>query len=283
MMNKNIDIELKIKSNFHTHTFLCKHALGDAEDYVKRAIDLNYHTIAITDHGPFPKFLQKIINSRRMSLDQYSEIYLDSIKMSKELHKKDQILILSGVEIEYMDELLPLYSRFLNDLDFLILGQHYIKVNEQYKSIYAKLTNEDLDIYANAVIKAIESGLFKIVAHPEIFMWSIDEWNDKCIEVSEKIIEAAVRNQVALELNANGIRNSLYQRKETYLKDGRINFPYPRVEFWELVKKYDDAIVVINDDAHAPNRLCDKYTKMLYEFADAIGLKYTDRIKGLND
>ena len=49
----------KIKANYHTHIFLCKHAIGDVEDYVKKAIGLQYHTIAITDHGPLPKFLQK--------------------------------------------------------------------------------------------------------------------------------------------------------------------------------------------------------------------------------
>ena len=68
----------KIKANYHTHIFLCKHAIGDVEDYVKKAIGLQYHTIAITDHGPLPKFLQKKLNSRRMSIEQYKEIYLDS-------------------------------------------------------------------------------------------------------------------------------------------------------------------------------------------------------------
>lgn len=273
----------KIKSNFHTHTFLCKHALGDAEDYVKRAIELGYHTIAITDHGPFPKFLQKIVKSRRMSLEQYTEIYLDSLARTKELHKNDDICILTGVEIEYMEELEPLYSRFLNDLDFLILGQHYIKVDNKYKSIYSINSEDELEIYANTVIEAMKSGKFKIFAHPEIFMWNINSWDDKCVEVSIRIIEAAIENNVVLELNVNGIRNSFYQRKEIYLEDGRINFPYPRLEFWELVKKYEDVVVVINDDAHAPNRLNDKYTKVLYDFADKIGIKYTDRIKGLND
>ena len=27
----------KIKANYHTHIFLCKHAIGDVEDYVKKA------------------------------------------------------------------------------------------------------------------------------------------------------------------------------------------------------------------------------------------------------
>lgn len=51
----------KIKANYHTHIFLCKHAIGDVEDYVKKAIGLQYHTIAITDHGTSAKIFTKKI------------------------------------------------------------------------------------------------------------------------------------------------------------------------------------------------------------------------------
>lgn len=271
-----------IKSNFHTHTFLCKHAIGDVEDYVKRAISLDYHTIAITDHGPFPKFLQKKLKSRRMTLEQYNEVYLDSLKRSIELHKNDNIKILTGVEIEYMDELDAYYDKFLSELDFLVLGQHYIKVDGEYKSIYTNLSKADIDCYVDTVVEAMKSGKFKIIAHPEIFLWNIKDWNDTVNNASIRIIEAAVKYDVALEMNANGIRNSIYQRKDFRTADGILNFPYPRLEFWQLVKKYDDAIVVINDDAHAPNRLHDEYTELLYQYANDIGLNITDRIKGLN-
>lgn len=133
----------KIKANYHTHIFLCKHAIGDVEDYVKKAIGLQYHTIAITDHGPLPKFLQKKLNSRRMSIEQYKEIYLDSLARAKQLHKQE-ILVLSGLEIEYMDELHSQYPIFLSELDFLVLGQHYIKVNNEYKSIYSSLSEDEI-------------------------------------------------------------------------------------------------------------------------------------------
>ena len=135
----------KIKANYHTHIFLCKHAIGDVEDYVKKAIGLQYHTIAITDHGPLPKFLQKKLNSRRMSIEQYKEIYLDSLARAKQLHKQE-ILVLSGLEIEYMDELHSQYPIFLSELDFLVLGQHYIKVNNEYKSIYSSLSEDEIKI-----------------------------------------------------------------------------------------------------------------------------------------
>lgn len=270
----------KIKSNYHTHTFLCKHALGDSEDYVKRAIMLGYHTIAITDHGPFPKFLQKKLNSRRMSIEQYNEVYLDMLEMSVQKHK-NEILVLKGIEIEYLPELEMYYDKFLSELDLMILGQHYIKVGETHKSIYAPLSKDDILLYAKTVVDGIKTKMFKIVAHPEIYCWNIENWDDTCIEAANMIIEAAVENDVILEINANGVRNSFYQRKEFY-QDGMINFPYPRREFWEIAKE-KNALIMINDDAHAPNRLQDIYTIKTYEYVLNNGIKIIDRIKGLND
>jgi histidinol-phosphatase (PHP family) len=274
-------MKTEIKANYHTHTFLCKHALGDSEDYVKRAILLGYHTIAITDHGPFPKPLQKKINSRRMSIEQYEEVYLDMLDRSVKKHN-DEILVLKGVEIEYLPELEPFYPKFLKDLDFMILGQHYIKVENGHKSIYTELTKEDILLYARTVKAGIESGMFKIVAHPEIFCWNLkeDECDETCIEAANMIIDAAIENEVVLEINVNGVRNSFYQRKEFY-QDGKINFPYPRREFWDIAQS-KNAMIVINDDAHAPNRLMDDYTLKTHKFVKEGGITIIDRIKGLN-
>lgn len=54
-----------------------------------------------------------------MSIEQYKEIYLDSLARAKQLHKQE-ILVLSGLEIEYMDELHSQYPIFLSELDFLV-------------------------------------------------------------------------------------------------------------------------------------------------------------------
>ena len=38
--------------DYHTHTFLCNHATGTIEGYVKAAIDKNLVEIGISDHFP---------------------------------------------------------------------------------------------------------------------------------------------------------------------------------------------------------------------------------------
>lgn len=258
------EIRENIKSNYHTHTFLCKHAIGDVEDYVKRAIDLGYHTIAITDHGPFPKFLQKRLHSRRMSFEQYEEIYLDHLNRAKKEHS-NEIRILTGLEIEYMNELKLYYNRFLSQLDFLILGQHYIKIGDEYVSVFEHmLSDEEIEIYTKTVVEGMNSKQFKILAHPEIFSWDIIEWNEKCQEAAKRIIASSIQNDVILEINVNGVRNSIYQGKEITENNRIVNCPYPRKEFWKLAGEMN-AKVMINDDAHSPNRICDEYTELVYE------------------
>ncbi len=42
-----------MKNNYHTHMYLCRHATGTIEDYVKEAIRLNFDAIGFTDHAPW--------------------------------------------------------------------------------------------------------------------------------------------------------------------------------------------------------------------------------------
>lgn len=274
-------MEMKIKSNYHTHTFLCKHAVGDVDDYVKRAISLGYDTIAITDHGPFTEKLRKKIHSRRMSLAQYNEVYLDHLERAKKDHS-DKIKILTGVEIEYLEDLEILYKQFISELDLLILGQHYLKKEDgTFLSIYEmEFTEENVDLYCNSVINAMETGYFKIFAHPDIFLWNIREWNELCEKTTRRLVSAAIKNNIVLEINVNGVRNAFYQEK-TFYTNGKLNFPYPRREFWNIAKEMK-ATIIINDDAHAPNRIQDEFTIAVYKEVNRLGIKYIEDLDVLN-
>ena len=79
--------------NYHTHTYLCKHAKGDVEDYVKAAIDAGFKGLGFSDHGPLLK------NWIRMSEDDFNNHYLKEIERCKKKYKN--IKIFSGLEIEY--------------------------------------------------------------------------------------------------------------------------------------------------------------------------------------
>lgn len=264
---------MKINTNYHTHTYLCRHAVGTAEDYIKRAISCNYEEIGISDHGPISDELARRVVSRRMNLSQYKDVYVPELHSCIEKYG-DQISILKAVEIEYLNELKDFYPMYLKDMDYLVLGQHYFNFNNEIISTYDKLSDAHIDAYADTIVKALETNQFKILAHPDLYLWGYNQWNDHAIEVARKIILAAKRNNVLLEFNANGIRTCL--RKNKYV-DQTNEFAYPNVSFFKLVKEYDMP-VIIDDDAHDPLFIHDEYTLKAYSLAEELGLKIVKKI-----
>ena len=119
-----MNIKNQIISNYHTHIYLCRHATGTISDYVSKAYELNYHTIGISDHGPFPDWLKEKLHSRRMTEDEFINTYLKDLQtITEEFDGK--IKVLKGMEIEYLPETKELIPFYKSKLDYLILGQHY--------------------------------------------------------------------------------------------------------------------------------------------------------------
>ncbi len=259
-------------ANYHSHIYLCKHATGTSEDYIKKAITLNYDEIGISDHGP----LSRIQISRRMSKDEYQQIYLPELIDLKQKYQ-DKIKVLRAVEVEFFPECLNEYYQYLTELDYLILGQHDIIIDNQLKSVYSRsFTEDDLIIYGDMVTQALKTGLFKILAHPEIFMFALKDYTTTCEKVSAKIINAAYENKVYLEFNANGLRK--------YIRNinGEPRYTYPHPSFWKQVaefqKDHPDLLVIIGDDSHSLDDFNDNQTKLSYELLDQLDIIYQDKI-----
>ena len=266
---------MKIETNYHTHTYLCKHAEGTASDYVKYAKAHGYKEIAITDHGPLIDSILAYFYSRRMSMDEYENIYLDDIHQAKQ---EEGIKVYSGLEIEYFPEMDDYYKKFLRELDFLILGQHYYWLNDHYHNIYDPQSHESIKAYEESVVNGIKTGYFKIVAHPDIYCVKYGVWDDECEKVAQSIIQTAMEHNVLLELNANGVRNCIRKKISYITTDGHLSYGYPKYEFWKLVKKMN-AKVIINDDAHFFRCLNDDATKEVYKLAEELGLNVVSRLE----
>ncbi len=266
--------KIKIDANYHTHIYMCHHAEGTINDYVERAIELEYQYIGISDHGPIPSALRTDFYTRRMEEDEFWEIYLNDLNIAK-LRYKDRIKVLGAVEIEYFDNIDEVYQTWLKELDYLMLGQHFIRDQSgRHIDVYHNMTDELIEIYVKDIEKGLDTGYFKILAHPEIFMFSYHQWNEKCVEWARRIILAANRNDVYLELNANGFR-----RRPLAEFTNEVVYPYPRKEFWQVVaKEFSETKVVIGDDSHQLNCLHDNATINAYELAESLGLNIKTRL-----
>ena len=87
-------------ANYHTHTYLCKHANGDMEEYVENAIKSGLHILGFSDHAPV-RYSTGYQSYFKMYPEELS-LYVSEVLRLKEKYKSD-IEILLGYEAEYYD------------------------------------------------------------------------------------------------------------------------------------------------------------------------------------
>ena len=261
-----------MKANYHTHLSLCGHAEGMSEDYVKVAIEEGFHTLGMSDHGPIkPEFMTReefVYNwlERQMTYEDFINIYLPDCIKTKEKYK-NKINFYIGVEIEYLHPFHDYYVELRKKLDYMNLAGHFFYHNGNIINAYDNVTFENVYSYGLSLKRGMETGLFNILVHPDVFMYNYYDLNGECTFDSEcertarMIIESAIENNIYLEINVGGIF------KVTSNNEIVGQFAYPRDEFWKIVAEYPNAKVVLGVDAHKPEHLRAEEIKMAYEFA----------------
>ena len=252
-----------MKINYHTHHRLCKHAAGEAEDYVKEAIKNKFEIIGMSDHAP-----NSLVNDQgvRMDLSEFNEYLLDI--EDSQLKYSNEITILKGIEVEFFYNHEEYYKFLRENLDYLIHGQHYISLTNQMEDLISSFdltSKEEIMKYAEYIEAAMASNNFDIFAHPDLYMYGYVDFDDNAKAVAIRICQAAIKHGAVLEYNANG-----YRRGKVKTKNGYIN-RYPRNEFWEIVKEYD-CRTIFSSDCHTPNFLYDDVIKKAEQDYKKIGL-----------
>jgi histidinol-phosphatase (PHP family) len=273
-----------LKANYHTHLKLCGHAEGMSSDYVEEAIKAGYEIIGISDHGPIkPEFMSPEdfkFNwlDRQMTYDQFINIYLPDCFNTKEKYK-DKIKVLVGVEIEYIPKYHDYYVNLKDKLDYMNLAMHFYYHNGKMINSFEVVNYENVYSYALCAKEAMETGLFKILVHPDVFMYNYksldgkDTFDSECERAARLIIESAIKNNVYLEINVGGIF------KVTSYNKVLGQFAYPRDEFWRIASEYKDLKVVVGIDAHKPEHLVENEIKMAYEFARKHNIIISEKVE----
>ena len=255
---------LKIDYSYHTHTYRCGHACGEDEDYILDAIKYGLKRLGMSDHIMLPKIHQEGMRGDYHLLKDY----LISFRYLQKKYVK-QIDLKLGFEAEYSPELLQYYKSLLNSkkIDYLILGQHCFMKNG-VMTWYASLPYSlGICKYTDDLIEGMSTGLFKYVAHPDLFVYLFPRWDEKTKCCAQKIIDAAVQYDIPLEINLAHAR---------YYGLGYISpttrFTYPFIPFWEMVAK-SKARVVIGFDAHMPEHILKPGLNYVEEIIAQTGVK----------
>ena len=233
--------------DYHTHTYRCKHALGDVEDLARNAINKKLEVLGVSDHTPFPDNWCPEI---RMDIAELPG-YVQAIEKAQQ--DFPELIILKGMECEYQEKY---YGFFREELmgkwqfDYLVLGQHIFYCDGELVHFWLggmKGANE-LKAYTEATVQGIESGLFTYLAHPDAFGHFYELWDEETKACSRYIIEAAEAYRLPLEINSNGFRKGRIKTAQGS------RFYYPLEPFWKMAASYN-VRVVINSDAHHPEEI----------------------------
>lgn len=252
----------KHKNNYHTHTYLCGHATGTPNDLVLEAKKKGLVELGISEHAPMANL--KNINSRIKEEDY--QTYHKLLAEADKLAKLNNIKLYKGLEIEYYPHL-NVYEHYLKELDYLILGQHYIYHNGKYTRSFNFNTIDEIIIYRDSIIEAINTGYFNLICHPDLCYNNIKNPTDEMYEVMRPLIKRAKELDIPLELNANGIRKCL---RDNGVIDSSL-FKYPRIKFFEMVAE-ENAKVIISSDSHKVEALLDYAVEECYKIAEELGL-----------
>ena len=228
--------------NYHTHTNRCGHAgVSSDSDYIQFAKTAGMKTIGFSDHVPYPD-LDYPAPGNRMHISE-KDGYIESIKELKDEYP--DMTILAGYEAEYEPGKLEFLANLRKEVDYMILGQHYVK-----DGLHMVKQNDPSYplVYAEALCTGMKTGLFDIVAHPDLFMnnrTNMTSEEDKKIfdENSKKafkmICETSLEMGIPLEFNLAGIDKKA---------------AYPDKDFWKVASEMG-VKVIVGADAHDPSQL----------------------------
>ena len=245
---------MKWPADYHLHTPLCRHATGEPGEYAKHALAAGFTEIGFSDHSPMPR---DDFDDWRMYAHQLDE-YVAQVRQAQ----KDfpNLTIRLALEVDY----LPGSENWIRGLaarhpwDYFIGSVHYVSDdwaidNPQKTSEWEKRDAFEVwSAYFERLTQAAETGCFEIIGHADLPKKFGHRPNHdpgcaggfaeaSCTPLYEKFLNAAKKNNCAIELNTAGLRKDC----------GEI---YPSRQILELAFQ-KGVPITFGSDAHAPEEV----------------------------
>lgn len=266
-----------MSADYHTHTPLCLHAEGTPAEFIDAAIAAGLAEYGISDHAPCQKpDGSEPFDDWRMLSSQIPE-YIQWISKAKN-HAKDQIQVRCGLECDWLPdcESWIQHLRSLHSWDYLIGSVHYIDThptdptipwdfdNPAWLGKWAEMDVEQAwSLYWQAYTDMADSGLFDILAHPDLIKKFGYKPGGDLSRFYEPAIDAIATSGAIIELNTAGLHKPCAE-------------VYPDTTFLELAR--DAGIdLIISSDAHHPNEV-GRDRKLASDIAKAAGFTHTTLI-----
>lgn len=254
-------------ADYHVHTPLCRHAVGEPAEYVAAAQRAGLDEIGFSDHcpmdGPEP------FDDWRMDRADLPR-YLAMIEEARTAAAPFPVRL--GLECDFIAGHEAWIEKLsgLAEWDYLIGSVHYVAPgwdvdNPRYVARFTEspsAVNEIWEMYWQAYAKMAASGLFDFLAHPDLPKKFGHRPTGDLRRFYEPAIASAAKSGVAIEINTAGLRKPVAEL-------------YPARDFLALACEAGLEIV-INSDAHSPGEVGLDFPKAI-EAACAAGFTKTLR------
>ena len=240
---------MALPADYHMHTPLCRHAVGEPTELAAQAVRIGLTEIGFSEHNPMPR-------------DDWDDWHMFQRDFAPYLAKVDQarkehpeLVIKVALEMDFI----PGQEEWIRQLaarhpwDYLIGAVHYVSDSwdcDNPTRISEWKTRDPFEvwsIYFDRLTQAAESGFFQIIAHADLCKKFCYYPKQDCTPLFEKFLRAARRHDVAMELNTAGLR-----------KDCREIYPSPQIVRMAFAHGVP---ITFASDAHAPGEVGANFTE----------------------
>jgi len=229
------------------------------QEYVEEAIGKGLDEVGFAGHVPLLHFPDEDRKKELSIPETEFPIYAREVE---ELKKKysGKIKIKLGCEIDYIPEVKTKLSKLLSEYKFdyvygsthflpafpdsrgFCIGKYFLVDHPDSRIEFERVGVEEIyQRYFNFLTEAIGSGLFDIVAHPDLVKKFAYRPRIDITPQLRKIVCLIKENDLAIEINTSGLRKPV---KEIY----------PSPQFLHLCAQ-EDIPITLGSDAHHPSEV----------------------------
>ena len=236
------------KVDYHMHTPLCGHAVGQPEEYVEQALRVGLDEIGFSDHAPLVSYEDARYTMNRSQLP----LYHGMIEKVQKKYKKFTIKL--GLEADFIPGFEKKTKEILDGYpyDFVIGSVHFID-RWAFDDPEQKVKWKDKDIntvyrdYYRLLRQSAESGLFDILGHVDLVKKFGHRATEDLTPEVERTADVFNKSGVTIEVNTSGLRKP-------------VNEIYPSLEVLKIYRRHGVPIT-FSSDSHDPKDVGRDYDK----------------------
>ena len=201
--------------DLHVHTWRCRHACGEPEEYVRAAAERGVRTLAFTEHLPLAPELAALVPGAEKYAMPAEELpaYVADVSSARELGETLGVEVLLGIEADLVPPAVEHARATIARYSFdIVLGSIHVIDDWAFDdpdrvSRYAEWDIEDLwERYFAELGAAAATGAADVIAHADLVKKFRYVPTTPLDDLYRRVADTLAGTGVAVEVNTAGLR-----------------------------------------------------------------------------